>query len=88
MSEETERLVPIGKVRNFYSNMGIGLIELSEPLRVGDRILIKGATTDFKQKVESMQIEREAIEVAEAGKAIGLKVKDKVSPGDIVYRIE
>ncbi len=88
MSEEKERHVPVGKVRNFHGEIGMCVIELSEPLQIGDRIVIKGTITDFKQKVESMQTEREDIEVAEAGKVIGLKVKDKVIPGDIVYRIE
>ncbi len=83
-----ERHVPVGEVRNFDSDMGMCVIELTEPLQVGDRIVIKGATTDFKQKVESMQIDKEDIASAEAGKVIGLKVKDKVSPGDIIYRIE
>ena len=88
MSEEKERHVPVGEVRNFHSDIGMCVIELSEPLQVGDRIVVKGTTTDFKQKVESMQIDKEDIESAEAGKVIGLKVKDKASPGDIVYRIE
>ncbi len=68
--------------------MGLCVIELSAPLQIGDRIIIKGTVTDLKQKVESMQIEKKDIEAAEAGKVIGLKVKDKVIPGDIVYRIE
>lgn len=88
MSEGKERQVKVGKVRNFHAGMGLCVIELSEPLQIGDEITIKGTDTDFKQKIESMQIDKEDIESAEAGKVIGLKVKDKVSPGDIVYKIE
>ena len=88
MSEEPEQRVPVGKVRNFDSALGLCVIELSAPLQVGDRIEIKGSITDLKQKVQSMQIEKKDVEAAEAGKVIGIKVKDKVVPGDIVYRIE
>jgi hypothetical protein len=87
MSEE-EQHVPVGKVRNFDSQLGLCVIELSAPLEIGDRILIKGAITDLKQKVQSMQIEKKDVAAADAGKVVGLKVKDKVVPGDIVYRIE
>ena len=77
----------IGKVTHYYSNIGVGVIELSETLNVGETIHIKGATTDFEQKVESMQIEHEPVETASVGSAIGLKVSEKVREGDLVYKI-
>ncbi|TRO56243.1 translation elongation factor-like protein [Candidatus Bathyarchaeota archaeon] len=78
---------PIGKVTNYYSKINVAVIELSGPLKQGDEIAIKGATTEFTQTVESMQIERKNIESAQAGQAIGLKVKERVRIGDTVYRI-
>jgi len=56
-------------------------------LKAGDKIRIKGATTDFEQKVESMQIEHEKVNEAKAGKSIGLKVKDHVREHDKVYKL-
>jgi translation elongation factor EF-1alpha len=56
-------------------------------LNVGDNIHIKGGTTDFEQKVESMQIEHENIDKAKKGDVIGLRVKEKVREGDEVYKI-
>ena len=78
---------PIGKVTNYYSKINVAVIELSAPLKQGDEISIKGATTEFTQNVESMQIERKNIESAQAGQAIGLKVKERVRIGDTIYRI-
>ena len=66
----------------------MGVIEISKgSLKVGDKIRIKGATSDFKQKVASMQIEHEKVEEAKAGQSIGLKVKEHVREQDKVYKI-
>lgn len=78
---------PVGRVTNYYSKINVAVIELSAPLKKGDEITIKGATTEFTQTVESMQIEHKNIESAQSGQAIGLKVKDRVRIGDTVYRI-
>ncbi len=87
MSEQATK-TPIGKVTNYYSKINVAVVELSAPLKKGDKIVIEGATTELTQAVESMQIDRQDIDSAKAGQAIGLKVKDRVRIGDTVYRIE
>ncbi len=77
----------VGKVTHYFTNIGVAVIELSSVLKVGDKIRIKGATSDFQQKVDSMQIEHEEIEEAEAGQAIGMKVKEHARQGDVVYKV-
>ncbi|MDO8124000.1 MAG: translation elongation factor-like protein [Candidatus Hermodarchaeota archaeon] len=79
---------PIGKVTNYYSKINVAVVELFAPLKKGDEIAIEGATTEFTQAVESMQIDRQDIDSAKAGQAIGLKVEERVRIGDTVYRIE
>lgn len=76
----------IGKVTHYFSKISVGVIELSGELKVGDRIKFQGATTDFEQEVESMQIEGENVEEAGPGESVGLKVKERVREGDIIYR--
>ncbi|MFQ6037699.1 MAG: hypothetical protein ACE5LV_03685, partial [Candidatus Aminicenantales bacterium] len=56
-------------------------------VRIGDTIHIKGHTTDFYQKVESMQVEHEPIESAEKGMEVGLKVESPVREGDVVFKV-
>ena len=85
MSEE--ELIEVGRVTHFYPKISVAIVELKAPLNVGDKILIRGATTNFEQTVESMQIEHRNIEKAEAGQIIGLKVKERVRENDKVYRI-
>ena len=78
----------VGKVTHYYTKLGVAVIELSDTLKVGDKIKIKGATSDFEQPVESMQIEHEKIEEAKAGQSIGMKVKEHVREHDVVYKVE
>ena len=77
----------VGKVTHYYTKLGVGVVRLTSALKVGDKIRIKGATTDFEQIVESMQIEKDRIKEGKAGQSIGLKVKEHVRAGDVVYRI-
>jgi len=78
----------IGKVTHYFSKMHVAGIELSDELAVGDTILIKGATTYFQQKVESMQLEHENIEKGEPGQLIGVAVQEQARSGDKVYKME
>lgn len=77
----------VGKVTHFFTKIGVGVIKLSSKLKVGDGVHFKGATTDFTQKAESMQIEHENVEEAKKGQSIGLKVNEPVREGDVVYKV-
>jgi len=88
LSEEEKELVEIGRVSHYFSKISVAVIELTAPLAVGNRILIKGSTSDLEQAVDSMQIEHENVQRAGAGQSIGLKVKERVRENDVVYKIE
>ena len=77
----------VGKVFSYYSKIGVAALKLENELKAGDTIRVKGATTDFTQKVESIQIENAPVNVAKAGDSIGIKVKDKVRSGDVIYKV-
>jgi translation elongation factor EF-1alpha len=81
-----ENVIEVGHITHFFSKIGVAVVELTAPLAVGDRILIKGPSTDFEQVVASMQIEHENIPKAEAGQAIGLKIAEHVKERDVVYK--
>ncbi len=83
----SEELQEVGKVSHFFTKISVAVIELTATISVGDRILIKGPTTNLEQTVESMEIEHEKVQRAEAGQSIGLKVSDRVRENDIVYKI-
>ena len=77
----------VGKVAHYFTKIEVGVIELSDELKVGDRISIEGATTSVQQTVQSMQIEHKDVQTAKAGDAIGLKVGQRVREGDLVYKL-
>jgi putative protease len=83
---EEENVVEVGKITHFFSKISVAVIELKAPLKVGDTIVVKGPTTDFEQLVDSMQIEHENVERAEAGQSVGLKVVQRVRETDVVYK--
>ncbi len=84
MAEEKQ----IGKITHFFGGISVGVVELTDGLKVGDTIHIVGGERDFTQAVESMQIEHENIERAKSGDAIGLKLDEAAKPGDTVYKVE
>ena len=77
----------VGKVTHFFGKISVGVIELADNIKVGDKIHIKGATSDFEQSVDSMQIEHKEVQEAKAGESIGLKVKEPVREADKVYLV-
>ncbi len=77
----------IGTVSDFFAHPVVAGIELTAVLKVGDKICIKGHTTDLEMTVDSMQIDNAQVTKAKAGDSIGVKVSDKVRSGDKVYKI-
>ena len=75
----------IGAVDHFFSNISVGMIRLTDSLKVGDKIHIKGTTSDFTQDITSMQIDRVPAQEAKAGDLISVKVEQKVRKDDAVY---
>jgi selenocysteine-specific translation elongation factor len=82
MSEEI-----IGKVSAFFARPVVAAIELTAVLELGDKIRIKGHTTDLVLNVDSMQINNVPVKEAKAGDSVGVKVSERVRSGDMVYKI-
>jgi len=78
----------IGKVTHYFSKPQVAAIEITAgSLSVGDRIHVKGHTSDFTQTVESIQIEHESVETATAGQTVGVRVAEHARQHDVVYKV-
>ena len=78
----------VGKIVKFFSKPSVAALEITDGnLAVGDKIKIKGHTTDFEDTITSMQEENQSIEMASPGQMIGIKVRERVREHDIVYKI-
>ena len=77
----------IGKVSHFYPKISVVVVDLTDSLKVGDRISIERSSDSFEQTVDSIQVEHANIEEAKAGQSVGLRVTQKTREGAKVYRI-
>lgn len=83
MAEEKE----VGKVTDFFARPVVAGVKLSGQLKKGDKLHIVGHTTDIEMVVESMQIDNVNVEKAKKGDLLGIKVPERVRPGDVVYKV-
>ena len=77
----------VGEITHFFTHINVAVVKFSGALNAGDKIRIKGASTDFTQTVSSMQIEHKEVKAAKKGQDIGLKVKKRCREGDLVYKV-
>ncbi|MDI6731996.1 MAG: hypothetical protein QME05_05430 [Candidatus Margulisbacteria bacterium] len=76
----------LGKIDHYFDKISVAALKVTAPIKVGAVIHVKGHTTDFVQKIDSMQIEHASVIKAGKGSDVGIKVKEKVRAGDKVYQ--
>ena len=78
----------VGVVTHYFGHLSVAAVRLeSGSLRVGDAIRILGHTSDFRQRVDSMQVEHQSVSEASAGQEIGLRVTAHAREHDVVYKV-
>ncbi len=77
----------IGEVTHYFGNISVGVIKLTEDLKVGDKIRVVGGEREFDQTVESMEIDKEKTEEAKKGDSVGLKLEGKAREGYEVFKL-
>ncbi len=79
--------LPVAEVTHYFPKVDAAVLKIKVgDIRIGDELRFKGHTTDFAQKVTSMQIDHKSIEIAKKGDDLGLEVKTRVRAGDLVYK--
>lgn len=79
--------IEIGRVTHFYSHICVAVLKLNENLKLGDKIHILGHTTDFTQRVHSIEVEHHPVVWVKPGDDVAIKVTEPVRVHDVVYRI-
>ena len=78
----------IGMVEHFFNKVSVAVVKITDgEVRIGDTIHFVGVHTDFKQKIETMEINRKPVEMVKPGDDVGIKVKDSVREHDVVYKV-
>jgi len=79
--------IKVGTITHFYDKIGVAVINVLAPLKVGDRIKISGHDKEFEQEIASLQVEHQNIDRAKKGDNVGMKVDQPVKDGDEVYKV-
>jgi hypothetical protein len=79
--------VEIGRVTHYYNHLNVAVLQLNAGLKVGYKIHILGYSTDFTEKVTSMEVNHHSVIMVEAGADVAIKVTEPVREHDIVYRV-
>ena len=86
MSEHHEPAEAIGSVIHWYGRLSVAGVRLTAPLAVGERIHIRGHTTDLVETVSSMEIEHTKVERAGPGDDVAVAVEGHVHDHDLIFR--
>ena len=79
--------VRVGVVTHYFGHLSVAAVRLERMLRVGDTVRILGHTSDFRQRVDSMQLEHQPVTEAVGGQEIGLRVVEHAREHDVVYKV-
>ncbi|MBL8061376.1 MAG: hypothetical protein JNK32_00035 [Anaerolineales bacterium] len=79
--------IEVGKIEHYYSHLNVAVMSLLDGLKLGDRIHIRGHSTDFTQRVTSMEVDHHSVLWVKPGDNVAIKVQQPVHVHDIVYRI-
>ena len=77
----------VGMVVHFYPKVSVAVVDVTDTLRVGDKITMERGTEIVEQVVAEMQIEHKKIQEAKKGQSIGLKVFGKTKEGARVFKV-
>lgn len=78
----------IGEVTHYFGHINVAALKLSGVVKIGDKIKIKGHTTDFEQEVKEMQVDHKAVDSAKKGDDVAVKINDKVREGDTIFLVK
>jgi putative protease len=78
----------VGKITHYFDKIGVAVVEVLAPIKIGDQIKISGHGNEFTQEVTSMQIEHQQVQEVQKGQTVGMKVDQPVKEGDEVYKVE
>jgi hypothetical protein len=77
----------IGVITHFFKQINVAVIDVSETLKIGDKIHVKGDSTDFFHNIESMEIDHKPVENITQG-SVGIKLPEMARPNDVVFLVK
>jgi len=87
-TEKSVRVKPIGRVTHYFAKIKVAIVKFKQPVKIGADLKFQGATTDFMEKIASMQYDHAPIRLAKKNQEIGVKLKKRVREGDEIYFVD
>jgi len=75
----------LGKVIHYYDKIGVTVVKLKKPLKAGDFVKFVKGDNEFRQAIESMQLEHKSVSKGKAGEEVAVKVDQEAKKGTLVY---
>ena len=75
----------LGVVTHYFGNINVAVMDLTGNIKIGDMVFFEGYLTDFEQRVDSMQVDKQPISEAKKGMEIAIKVVERVRKGDEMF---
>lgn len=79
--------VKVGEIVKYFAKPSVAAINVTGEIIVGDELHYKGASTDFTEVVETMEVDNKSVMKAPPGMLLGIKVAERVRPNDIVFKV-
>lgn len=78
----------VGRIVKFFTKPSVAALEVTNgTIQKGDLLRYKGHTTDFTEAIASMEMDNQPVDAVKVGDLVGVKVKERVREGDIVYKV-
>ena len=77
----------VGIVTHYFGHIQVAAVKLEKPLKVGDKIRVKGHTSDFTQTVDSLQLEHQDVDAGSPGEEVALRVVEHARQHDEIFRV-
>lgn len=78
----------IGKVTHWYDKIGVAVVKLAEPLKVGERVKFKKGEEESVEAVSSMQLNHAPVEAGQEGQEVAIKLSQKAKEGTTIFKAE
>jgi hypothetical protein len=75
----------LGVVTHYFGNINVAVMNLTGNIVIGDMVIFDGYLTDFEQRVDSMEVDKQPISEAKKGMEIAIKVVEWVRKGDKMF---
>ena len=78
----------VGEVVKYFVKPGVAAVKIpGGEAEIGDTLKFTGHTTDVTMPLDSIEVNNQKVPRAAAGDYVGIKVVDRVRPGDEVFKI-